>query len=77
MSSMWHEANDSISKEFKFEDFKTALAFVNKVGGLAENMNHHPDIEIGWGRVKITLTTHTAGKVTAKDRKLAEDIDEL
>ena len=74
---MWQEKNYSISKEFKLEDFKTALEFVNKIGKLAEEMNHHPDIELSWGRVNVTLTTHSEGKVTANDRKLAEAIDRL
>jgi 4a-hydroxytetrahydrobiopterin dehydratase len=74
---MWREENDSLVKEFKFEDFKSALAFVNQVGVLAETMNHHPDIELGWGRVKITLSTHSVGKVTDKDQKLADEIDKL
>lgn len=74
---MWREENSSITKEFTFDDFKSALAFVNKVGELAEKVNHHPDIEFGWGRVKVTLTTHSEGKVTNKDRKLAEQIDAL
>ncbi len=64
-------------REFKFSDFKTALAFVNKVGAVAEQMNHHPDIELGWGRVKVSLTTHSKGNVTDKDRELAKKIDGL
>lgn len=74
---MWREEHNSITKEFTFRDFKSALAFVNKVGELAEKANHHPDIEFGWGRVKVTLTTHSVGKVTSKDRKLAKRIDTL
>lgn len=74
---MWKVENSSISKEFTFEDFKSALEFVNKVGELAEEQSHHPDIELGWGRVKITLTTHSEGGVTDKDHQLAEKIDKL
>lgn len=74
---MWKEEDNTITKEFTFPDFAQALAFVNKIGALAEQANHHPDIELGWGRVKITLTTHSAGKVTAKDRELATAIDAL
>lgn len=74
---MWNEENNCIYKEFKFEDFKTALAFVNKVGELAERSNHHPDVELGWGKVKITLTTHSEDQVTDKDRKLASEIDAI
>ena len=74
---MWQEEDNLLTKEFKFADFKTALDFVNKVGALAEKANHHPDIELGWGRVKIALTTHSEGKITDKDHKLAEAIDEI
>jgi 4a-hydroxytetrahydrobiopterin dehydratase len=74
---MWHEENSMLAREFSFPDFKTALDFVNKVGELAEAAQHHPDIELGWGRVKVSLTTHDAGGVTDKDRQLAEQIDNL
>jgi 4a-hydroxytetrahydrobiopterin dehydratase len=53
------------------------LAFVNRVGELAETAQHHPDIELGWGRVAIRLSTHDAGGVTDKDRALAEQINAL
>ena len=74
-SAMWKEENNSLIKEFKFADFKSALEFVNKVGALAEAANHHPDIELGWGRVKVSLTSHDLGKVTDRDHKLARAID--
>lgn len=72
---MWQEENKALVKEFSFADFRGALEFVNKIGELAEAANHHPDIELGWGRVKVCLTTHSAGKVTVKDRELAKIID--
>lgn len=74
---MWQEDDNSLSKEFKFENFKQALDFVNRVGDIAETMNHHPDVELGWGRVRLTLTTHDAGKVTELDRELANAVDKL
>jgi 4a-hydroxytetrahydrobiopterin dehydratase len=74
---MWQEENSSLTREFRFADFKSALEFVNEVGGLAESLNHHPEIELGWGRVKITLSTHTTGNVTDRDRQLARKIDGL
>lgn len=74
---MWQEKDNTLVKEFNFADFKSALEFVNKVGELAENMNHHPDVELGWGRVKISLTTHSEGKVTEKDRRIAKEIDNI
>lgn len=74
---MWQEENNNLVREFTFPDFKSALEFVVQVGSLAESANHHPDIELGWGRVKIILTTHDAGKVTEKDKDLAKKIDSL
>lgn len=74
---MWKEVDNHIEKEFSFDEFKAALAFVNKVGELAENANHHPDIELGWGRAKIMLTSHDAGGVTDKDHELAKQIDAI
>lgn len=74
---MWQEENNLLVKSFTFDDFKSALEFVNKVGALAEDANHHPDIELGWGRVKISLTSHEEGAVTTKDKQLAKEIDAL
>lgn len=74
---MWQEKNGSLVREFKFSDFKSALAFVVKVGELAEVAEHHPDIELGWGRAVIILTTHDENGITEKDRQLAEDIDKM
>lgn len=64
-------------REFRFRDFKTALAFVNKIGAIAETLHHHPDIELGWGRVKVATITHSESKITEKDKELAERIDEI
>ena len=75
--NMWNEENNELTKEFNFNDFKSALDFVNKIGEVAEHKNHHPDIELGWGKVKVTLTTHSEGKVTQKDHDLAQKIDKI
>lgn len=74
---MWTEEDNALSQDFSFPDFTSALTFVNQVGKLAELQQHHPDIELGWGRVKITLTTHSENAVTDKDRQLAQAIDAL
>jgi 4a-hydroxytetrahydrobiopterin dehydratase len=74
---MWPKTNGAISKSFDFPDFRTALDFVNKVGALAETANHHPDIQLGWGKVTISLTSHDKGQVTDKDYDLAKEIDAL
>lgn len=62
---------------YKFPDFKSALAFVNRVGELAEQQGHHPDILLGWGKVEITLWTHAVDGLTESDFILAAKIDEL
>lgn len=64
-----------IEKEYRFPDFAQALAFVNRLGEAAEAQGHHPDIFLTWGRVKVTLWTHSAGGITASDFKLAAQAD--
>jgi len=66
-----------IDKEYRFPDFAQALAFVNRLGAAAEAQGHHPDIFLTWGRVKVTLSTHSAGGLTASDFKLAAQADAL
>lgn len=66
-----------LEKELTFPDFASALAFVNQVGALAEEANHHPDLYLAWGKVRITLWTHTANGLTDKDFSLARRIDRL
>jgi 4a-hydroxytetrahydrobiopterin dehydratase len=75
----WKEENNNLSAVFKFTDFKEALDFVNKVGKIAETMNHHPDIYIkNYNTVTISSTTHDKGNaITDKDRILAKNIDDL
>jgi 4a-hydroxytetrahydrobiopterin dehydratase len=67
----WSEVDDKLEREFKFDDFLQAIAFVNKVAELAQSENHHPDIEIHYDRVILRWWTHTAGGVTDRDRELA------
>lgn len=73
----WQEADNSLNQRFEFADFAEALDFVNEVGELAEEYEHHPEIQFGWGYVEISLTTHSEGGVTQKDHDLAEAIDDL
>ena len=68
----WNEVDDALERTFEFEGFPEALAFVNRVGELAEAENHHPDIAIDYRRVTLRWWTHTAGGVTERDRELAE-----
>ncbi len=67
----WTEVGDALERTFTFDSFVDALAFVNRVGELAEAENHHPDIAIHYNRVTLRWWTHTAGGVTDRDRDLA------
>ena len=69
--------HDTIVKTWKFKDFKEALAFVNRVGELAEQEGHHPDIAIHWNRVMLTLWTHVAKGLTENDFIVAAKLNEL
>lgn len=66
-----------IERTFSFSNFVSALAFVNKVGALAESEGHHPDIEFGWGKVTIRLSTHAVRGLSENDFILAAKIDLL
>lgn len=66
-----------LRKLFEFGDFREALAFVNRVGELAEEQGHHPDISFGWGRAEITIWTHKIDGLTESDFILAAKIDKL
>jgi 4a-hydroxytetrahydrobiopterin dehydratase len=71
----WERAGAEIRRTYRFGDFREALAFVNRVGELAERAGHHPDIDIRYNAVTLALTTHDAGGLTAKDFELARSID--
>ena len=66
-----------LEREFKFPDFQQALAFTNRVGQLAESQNHHPDIYLAWGKVKLTLWTHKIDGLTQSDFVFAAKVDKL
>ena len=73
----WIIDNKTIKKEFKFEDFIEAFGFMSKVALLSEKIDHHPDWQNIYNKVKINLTTHDKGGITTNDIKLAEAIDKL
>ena len=75
---MWKETDNKLYREFKFDDFSAAFAFMSRVALLAEKMDHHPTWTNTYNRVEIWLNTHDAGDVvTDKDRVLASGIDKL
>ena len=73
----WSREGDAITRTWTFKDFPEALAFVNRIGGLAESMDHHPDIYNSWATVRLSLTTHDRGGLTNLDFALAMKIDAL
>ena len=71
----WEIEGESIRRTYKFPNFRSALAFVQFVGELAEAQDHHPDIDVRYSKVTLTLSTHSAGGLTEKDFRLAALID--
>ena len=71
----WKSAGETITRTFEFEDFADALGFVVRVGVTAERAFHHPDIDIRWNKVTLTLTSHDVGGLTERDVELAAKID--
>ena len=73
----WSREGDAITKAFDEGDFVGSVEFVRRITGPAEEMGHHPDLSISWSEVKVTITTHSAGGLTANDFELADRIDAL
>ena len=73
----WSKEGKEIRKTFEFSDFIHAMGFVNSVALLAEKANHHPDIDIRWGKITLSLSTHSEGGLTEKDFALARAIERL
>lgn len=74
----WQRDGQAIARELKFEDFAQAIAFVNRVADAAEAANHHPDILLhSWNQVRLTLSTHSEGGLTAADFEMAGRLDPL
>jgi 4a-hydroxytetrahydrobiopterin dehydratase len=74
----WDVVNDHhLAKSYEFPDFATALAFVDRIGALAEEQGHHPDLHLSWGRVGVEIWTHKINGLTESDFVLAAKIDAL
>ena len=73
----WERSGDAISRTFELEDFKGSVDFVNRLTPEAEDMNHHPDLEISWNKVTVSITTHSEGGLTENDFELAGRIARL
>ena len=72
----WSRRGDALTKTFQFEKFAEGIAFVDRIATLADGMNHHPDIDIRYTKVTITLSTHDAGGITQSDLDLAGKIEQ-
>jgi 4a-hydroxytetrahydrobiopterin dehydratase len=73
----WQRAGEAIEKSFERGDFVGAVEFVSSLVEPAEGMNHHPDVSISWETVKVSISTHSEGGLTAADFELAAKIDAL
>ncbi len=71
----WSREGDTLSRTYAFPSFRDSIVFVNRVATLADEADHHPDIDVRYDRVRIGLSTHDAGGITDKDTALAEQID--
>jgi 4a-hydroxytetrahydrobiopterin dehydratase len=72
----WYADDGKLVREYTFADFKQSMEFVNHVAAEAEAAGHHPDIEINYNKVKLSLVTHDAGGITARDAELATTLDQ-
>jgi 4a-hydroxytetrahydrobiopterin dehydratase len=73
----WNEVEGALEREFRFKDFREALAFVNRVGEAAEAANHHPDVFIHWNTVTLRWWTHVKEAITERDVEMAQRSNEL
>jgi 4a-hydroxytetrahydrobiopterin dehydratase len=71
----WKSTSEGIRRTFEFADFRASMTFVSSVADAAEVANHHPDIDIRYNKVTLTLITHDAGGLTSRDTKLAAEAD--
>lgn len=71
----WKRKDDVLTKTFDFPTFRDAIVFVNRLATIADEHEHHPDIDIRYTKIKVALTTHDAGGLTQKDLTVAEQVD--
>ena len=77
VSDAWRQEGEAIVRTYRFADFVESVGFVDRLVAPAEQMAHHPDVAISWNEVTVTVTTHSAGGLTAADFELAAKIDAL
>jgi 4a-hydroxytetrahydrobiopterin dehydratase len=72
----WEREGGTIEKNFEFDDFATAIKFVNDVAKMADRWDHHPDIDIRYNKVRLAITTHSEGGLTPRDFDMAGEIEQ-
>ena len=77
LDDAWTGSTDALKRSIEFADFPTAVEFISRLAPRCEELDHHPDLDLRWRRVDISLATHSAGGVTGKDVTLAGVIDEV
>jgi 4a-hydroxytetrahydrobiopterin dehydratase len=73
----WERRDDEIEKVYELPSFADAIAFVTRVGFVAESADHHPDLDVRWRKVRVALSTHSEGGITDKDVEIAGEIEAL
>jgi 4a-hydroxytetrahydrobiopterin dehydratase len=73
----WRVGEAAIERTFKLRDFNAALGLATRIGLLAENQGHHPDLEVGWGRLHVRWTTHAIGGLSTNDFVMAAKVDRI
>ena len=73
----WNEVRGALQRGYRFDDFRAAMAFANRLADAAEEADHHPDIEIRWNTVTVRWSTHTKRAITQKDVEMAQRTDAL
>jgi 4a-hydroxytetrahydrobiopterin dehydratase len=71
----WKRQANKLTKDFVFSSFRDSIVFVNRVASVADHFNHHPDIDVRYSKVTVSVTTHDVGGITTKDLDVAEQID--
>jgi len=73
----WSKSENALERTFELADFKAALTFINELGEHAEEMGHHPDVDLRYNKVKLRLTSHDVGGITRRDLRLAEQAETI
>ena len=73
----WQYRNNQIEKEFTFDTYMKGIDFVNWLAEKAEEQNHHPDLEVGWCKIKVAFTSHDSGGITERDVKMAKEAEAI